>query len=813
MVTAEENRWQPSGASPAPVLAHDAGETGLLDIWALVRRRKWVLLFGVVMGLGLAALYYYQATPIYESSVEILVMQKDSNLPARAEGDGYSDRGNYGDLLATHIQIFQSPRVVRRAIEQHRLERLPTFRERAALSEGFDPVRMVVSNLQVRSGGEGQARDARVLRAAYRGTSPQDCAAVLAALVESYQHFLGETFQDTSMEAVSLITRAKDELEVEVQEGQESYLRFRDSAPLLDRGSDRGGSSLQQAHLLQLQKSLTEVRIQKSETEARLEILLQAEDADATVGELAQLALLGAKDAERVARMLNIARGGPASEAFLALQPIRSVTASMEFDRYLSLVLKRQELLMDFGPDYPDVAKVDEQIAAIEQFLQTRSVPEAREQPTFTTAELVATLIQSLHNDLRDLERRERDLERLLAQEREAARQLVAYELRNEMLRDTITRKSDLYQAVVARLAEISLIKDYGGYVTEMISPVEQPTRAVAPRRTLVLALGMMLGLFSGSGLAWLIEISDRTFRSPEEIRQALGSPIVAHLPILTPVSRKRVQPQTNGQAVDLTVASYHRPKSRQAEAIRGLRTSLFFKTRASDMRVIHVTSPQPRDGKTTTVANLAVAMAQSGKRVLLIDADMRNSRIHKVFGLENQQGLSNVLVDEVEPADAIQQIDQENLWIMPSGPHPPNPSELLTLPTFEQLLRMLRQQYDYVLIDSPPMLAVSDPAVIAPIADGVLLVIRVLKNGSPAAIQARNLLAGVGANVIGVSINDVNRSPYYGYSYYGSRYSYGNRYGYSYGNGYAYGYGYGYGYGNEHSEYYEKESEAETAK
>ena len=813
MVTAEHDRWQPSGGTPSPVLAHDAGETGLLDIWALVRRRKWVLLFGVIVGLGLAALYYFQATPIYEANVEILVMQKDSSLPARAEGDGYSDRGNYGDLLATHIQIFQSPRVVRHAIAQHQLERLPTFRERAALSEGFDPVRMVVSNLQVRSGGEGQARDARVLRASFRGTSPQDCAAVLLALVESYQHFLGETFQDTSMEAVTLITRAKDELEVEVQEEQDRYLVFRDTAPLLDRGSARDGSSLQQAHLLQLQKSLTEVRIQKSETEARLEILLQAEDDDLTVGELQQLALLGAKDAERVARMLNIARGGPASEAFLALQPIRSVTASMEFDRYLSLVLKRQELLMDFGPDYPDVAKVDEQIAAIEQFLSSRSVPEAREQPTFTTSELVATLIQSLRNDLRDLERRERDLEQLLDQEREAARQLVAYELRNEMMRDTITRKSDLYQAVVARLAEISLIKDYGGYVTEMISPVEQPTRAVAPRRTLVLALGMMLGLFGGSGLAWLIEISDRTFRSPDEIRQALGSPIMAHLPILNPKVGKRLQPQSNGCPVDVTVASYHRPKSRQAEAIRGLRTSLFFKTRTSDLRVIHVTSPNPRDGKTTTITNLAVSMAQSGKRVLLIDADLRNSRIHKMFGIQNQQGLANVLVDEVEPADVIQQIEQENLWILPAGPHPPNPSELLTLPKFEQLLRMLREQYDYVLLDSPPLLAVSDPAVIAPIADCVLLVVRILKNGSPAAIQARNLLSGVGANVIGVSINDLNRDPHFGYAYYGSRYGYRGKYGYAYGYGYGNGYTYGYGYGNEHSDYYEKESEAEQVK
>jgi capsular exopolysaccharide synthesis family protein len=193
--------------------------------------------------------------------------------------------------------------------------------------------------------------------------------------------------------------------------------------------------------------------------------------------------------------------------------------------------------------------------------------------------------------------------------------------------------------------------------------------------------------------------------------------------------------------------------------------------------------------------------MAQSGKRVLLVDCDLRRSSVHTIFGIQSKVGLSNVIVDEVELADAVQASPVENLWILPAGPHPPNPSELLTLPRFEQFVDLVRQQYDFVLLDSPPLLAVSDPAVIAPRADGVLLAMRVTKNGRPQAIHARAVLNSLGVQVLGLALNAWHCDRYFGYSSYGR----------GYGQRYSYGYGYGHKYYGKDEAHEEPDDEAAT--
>lgn len=319
----------------------------------------------------------------------------------------------------------------------------------------------------------------------------------------------------------------------------------------------------------------------------------------------------------------------------------------------------------------------------------------------------------------------------------------------------------------------------------------------VSPVLFTILGLGGVLGLFFGGGLAYLVDISDRTFRSPEEVRQALGLPLMGDVPTIRPAKRKK-NASNNGKAgapIAATVVAYHRPRSRAAEAFRGLRTALFFGTRRNGQRIIQITSPNPKDGKTTVTANLAVSLAQSGKTVLVVDADLRHPNQHKLFGIDSKVGLSNVIVGDVELSDAIQSVDVANLSVLPCGSSPPNPSELLASAAFEQFLEMIREKYDYVLVDSPPLLAVSDPSVIAPSVDGILLTIRITKNGALAAVQARRMLAGLGAEVIGLVIDGFHEHRHYGrYGYHGGKYGYG--YGY-------YSYGYGNGSSNGHGDYY----------
>jgi capsular exopolysaccharide synthesis family protein len=294
---------------------------------------------------------------------------------------------------------------------------------------------------------------------------------------------------------------------------------------------------------------------------------------------------------------------------------------------------------------------------------------------------------------------------------------------------------------------------------------------------------GAVLGaVFAGAG-SYLLDVADKSFRTPEEIRRRLGLPIVGHVPFAAaggePV--RVTDPAGNGVDLDPGLVAFHAPTGPEAEAVRGIRTALYFSTHGRRHKVIQVTSPNMGDGKTTLITNLAVSIAQSGRKVLLIDADLRRPRVHRVFGLAGKVGLAEVIAGAAEADEAVQVTVVPNLSVLPCGRRPPNPAELLTTPRFEDVLDELREAFDYVLVDSPPLLAVSDPCSVVPRVDGVLLTIRVSKNGRPAAERARDMLAGLKANCLGVVVNGVGKQGAmtgYGYDHY--------RYADEYASGYA---------------------------
>jgi capsular exopolysaccharide synthesis family protein len=267
---------------------------------------------------------------------------------------------------------------------------------------------------------------------------------------------------------------------------------------------------------------------------------------------------------------------------------------------------------------------------------------------------------------------------------------------------------------------------------------------------------------------------------------------VVGSVPRLAPAD-KAVRQATLGGVLDPLLCTVYSPRSMAAEAYRGLRTALYFNANGEGHQVIQVTSPTTGDGKSTTAANLAVSIAQSGKRVLLVDADMRKPRQHKIFGMEAQTGLSLLVVGEVGVEAAVQASGVPNLSVLPAGPTPPNPAELLTSPRFKEVLDQLRGLYDIVVVDTPPLLAVTDPSVVAPRVDSVLLTIRLSKNARSEAERARQILVGLGATILGVVVNGID--PRAG----GSGYGYGR-----------YGYGYGYGYSEEETN--QPESQPGTA-
>jgi capsular exopolysaccharide synthesis family protein len=292
-----------------------------------------------------------------------------------------------------------------------------------------------------------------------------------------------------------------------------------------------------------------------------------------------------------------------------------------------------------------------------------------------------------------------------------------------------------------------------------------------------------VLGLLGGFGLGYLAEFTDKRFRTPDEIRKALGLPVIGHMPPLAEAGEIPEAAEPGHPPLGASLIAYYRSRSPQAEAFRGVRTALYFGTAGQDHQVIQVTSPNQGDGKSTVAANLAVSVAQSGRRTLLVDADFRKPRVHKLFGLRAPTGFASVIVGEASLDEAVVQSGVENLWLCPCGPKPKNPAELLTSPRFLEALKELRERFDIILIDTPPVLPVSDPSIVAPRVDGLLLVLRVGRGTRPAAVRTREVLAALGVNLLGVVVNAVDA------------YRGGGKGDYGYGYRYDYEYGYGTGY------------------
>ena len=320
----------------------------------------------------------------------------------------------------------------------------------------------------------------------------------------------------------------------------------------------------------------------------------------------------------------------------------------------------------------------------------------------------------------------------------------------------------------------------------------------VEPRLTLTFSLAAVAGLIVGFGLAYLMDLTDRSFRSEVDIARSLRMPVVGHVPIL---SARATVDQSSKLSPHL--CTYHRPKSRDAEAFRQIRTALYFSTRNTNCRKLQITSAVSGDGKSTMAANLAISIAQSGKRVLLVDCDLRRPTIHTFFGIVNDAGFSTVLTEQAEPADVTHADVVPGLSVIPAGPALPNPAEILTSMRFQDCANLLAEKYDFVLFDTPPLLPVTDPAVIAPRMDGVFLVVRLGKRERNIAERSAEILRTLEANVIGVVVNAGRDGM--GYGAYG-RYYYG-RYSYYYGSG-GYRYGNNYTYGND--AYYTEEDPPE---
>ncbi len=299
----------------------------------------------------------------------------------------------------------------------------------------------------------------------------------------------------------------------------------------------------------------------------------------------------------------------------------------------------------------------------------------------------------------------------------------------------------------------------------EIVSPAALPSAPVEPRLGRQMAFALAVALILGTALSFLVDYMDDSIRTKEEASAAFQAPILGMVP----------HAQSWTDRSEAMLISLRDPASTVAEAYRSVRTNLQFALLESDRRVLLITSASKGEGKSSIVANLAVVLAQSGKSVIVVDADLRRPRVHRFFHLNNSQGLTTAILAERPLADLLQRPrlagSPPNLLVLTSGPTPPNPADLLGSQRMADILESLSKLADYVLLDTPPIIPLSDAAVLAPRADGVLLVARAPKSSRKAARLARERVDAGGANLLGVVLNDVTpafgESGYYYYYYY----------------------------------------------
>jgi receptor protein-tyrosine kinase len=296
-----------------------------------------------------------------------------------------------------------------------------------------------------------------------------------------------------------------------------------------------------------------------------------------------------------------------------------------------------------------------------------------------------------------------------------------------------------------------------------VVDPASYNGSQVSPQPVLNLALGALVGFLIGLGVAVLRELLDNTVSSPEDVEQTAEAPVLASIAYDSEVPKHPL----------LTEAGSHAPR---VEAFRLLRTNLQFLNLDTRPRSLVITSAVPGEGKTSTATNLAIALAQTGQRVLLVDGDLRRPKVASVLGLERSVGLTTVLVGRSELQESIQKHAGSGIYLLASGPIPPNPTEVLQSHAAQSLFDRLNQMFDMVIIDAPPLLPVSDAAIMARDVDGAILVVRHGKTSKEQLRQARLRLDQVDANLFGVAVNMAPRrgKGAYGYAYgYGYEYSY----------------------------------------
>jgi len=711
-----------------------------LDMLGFLRRRKGFIFLFALLGTGAGYMLLQRQVPLYRSEAMVQVIHRAGDARVRsmmAEKD-----------LTDANYVLRSERTLQAAWKNHSLNSRPSL---SGLSED-EAINRLSSMLSV------TPRSANVLTIAATGSNPEDIRDIANAAAEEYVATQKDNYQDASEEVKVILSRARDELHEQLKSAEQEYAKFREGSNLTTDGENPHRIRARAA-----EACVSSYELEKTVTRAELNALTEAIQKGGA--REAILMLIGKQDGTNTCAVGKVA-GDPTAQAIFPL------------------MLEEGQLATELGPGHPKLKIIQMKMQMIRDHMREMAGLEASTEDAEKPADFLTLYLRSLQQQLEIIERQQQEVQVLASNDDALARKLMLEEIEDKHKKANIDRLGLLFNNTSQAISEVHMNAGMGG-VTALVLQHARTGIKISPIMERFLGMGAMLGAMIGLGIAYLIEMADRSFRKPEDIIREFGVPIMGHIPFMT---EQRMKVSADGNKFDRSAITVHLPRSRPAEAFRAIRTAVCFSAMAGEHRVISVTSPAAGDGKSTLALNLAVSLAQSGKRTVLVESDLRRPKVHKLTGADNKTGVVDVLRGTASIEDAAQSCQVPDLFIIPCGSRPKDPAELLARPEYERLLEDLRGRFDYVIVDTPPILAVTDPAGVAARVDGVIVCMRLSRHTRDLGKRTIDSLRDIGATVSGVVINGVEERDAYGYGNY--RYS-DYRYYYK-----SYNYKYGYGYG-----------------
>jgi capsular exopolysaccharide synthesis family protein len=720
--------------------------------WRIIQKRRWTILSILLITFASVLIVTIKEKPVYRANTLLEIEKENPNIPTVQELFQLEDVSD--NYLETQYKVLQSDTLARRVIEDLHLDQVKEFNppkrewfwqntHAAARTEGVVVDPETEQAILVRFDDQlsvEPVRRSRLVQVSFESQDPNVAAKALNALTSNYIQENLESRWDAAQKASEWLSQQLQSFKAKLEKSEDDLQLYAQDNGLLFLETEKGDTeNIVDERLRQLQDELTKAQADRY-TKESLYRLVQAGDYSSLPGVVDN-------------------------------KLMQDLT-----ERLADLQREEAALTPTFTNDYPKVKQIQSQIDDVQKILNQERKRAA----------------QGIVDDYLAAVRREALVRDAFDQQQQQANLVAARAVQYNILKREVDTNKQLYEGLLQRLKEAGVSAGMNASNIRIVDAAVPPTKPVSPRPVLNLGLALLLGLGCGIGVAFLQEHWDNTLKNPDDIERVLRVPALALIPSRESLNHSGAGvyglaehglslPKGNGKHASLQkdsgtawirIDGNGTQHSALSEAFRGLRTSVLLSAAGRPPRSLTFVSAEPGEGKTTVASNLAISLAQLGKRVLLIDGDMRRPCVHKLFNIENHsQGLVTFLTGEQEWRQLVRPTGMANLDCLVCGPVPPNPSELLSSDRMQMLIREAMAEYQFVLVDAPPLLNVADGRILATMVEGAILVVKGGFTPRDLAQQAQLHIRDVGAHLIGVVLNDVDvrqNGHYKGYYRYG---------------------------------------------